>query len=292
MAILISTFIAFLNATGVVLNKIVLSRQKVGHRPFIVTLFFLLAFFTLLVYPFLGRIEGPVLSRYLGLLILVIVIASVYNVLYYHALEKEKLVEWELIVMFSPLVTILFASLFLQVERNLHVIFAGLVASGALVLSHFRRHHLQFDIFQKGLFLYLFLYALEAVLIRILLNVYSPVALYFFRTAGVFLCLFLWYLFLAPRFHGEPPLTFHQWENKHFGWVALISALAVIQMVLIYYAYAGYGIVYTTTVLTFSPILTYLAGVVILKERIKKRMILVAAIILSCIVYANLAMLR
>jgi len=44
--------------------------------------------------------------------------------------------------------------------------------------------------------------------------------------------------------------------------------------------------------LTFSPILTYLAGVVILKERIKKRMILAAAIILSCIVYANLAMLR
>lgn len=286
---LIPIIAAITTAAGVIMDKIVLSYQKVGHRQFLVIIFFFLFLLCLLIYPFLGKIDPRAFtSDYLILLILVIIIASIYNILFYHGVEKEKIAEVELIIMLSPLTTILIASIFLQAERNLNVFLAGIVASGALVLSHLRQYHLTFGVFQKGLLLYIILYPLEAVLIKNLLFLYSPLALYLIRTFGVFVVLAIWYLCIAPYLRGEPKLTFKNWKAKNYQWCLAIAALAVLQMVLTYYAYVGFGVVFTTIVLTLAPILIYLGSVVILKEKLKKRIILAAIIILACIIYVNL----
>jgi len=291
MSILIPFIAALSSAVGVILNKIVLSSQKVGHRPFVIFLFFSLFAMSGLLYPFGGKIEARAFSSpYLLLLLLVILIATVYNIIFYHALEKEKVLEWELIVMLAPLATILLASVFLRVERNLGVFLAGLVASAALIGSHLKRLHLQFDNFQRKLLFYLILYPAEAILIKELLFLYSPVALYMVRTLGVAVALSIWYYLLAPVFCNEPKPSFKKWTKKNLLWCLAISALAVLQMVLTYYGYWHFGIVFTTIVLTLGPILTYIATVLILKERLKKRIILAAVVILACIIYAHFAM--
>lgn len=287
MLLLVPVIAAFAYAAGVVLNKIVLSYQKVGHRQFLVVFFFLLFLLSALLYPFFGKIDSRAFTfDYLVILLLIIIIATVYNILFYHALEKEKIVEWELIVMVTPLSTILFASIFLETERNLGVFIAGLISSLALIISHIRRYHISFDVFQKGLLLYLVLYPFEAILVKKLLYLFSPLALYMVRTLGIFIALFIWYAFIAPYCKDEPKLDFSKWRLKNYLWCLLISVLAVLQMVLIYYGYMSFGVVFTTLVLTLGPILTYLASVVILKERLKKRVVFAALVICFCIIYS------
>lgn len=290
---LVPIIAAFATAAGVIMDKIVLSYQKVGHRQFLVIIFLFLFLLCGLFYPFFGHIDPKAFqSGHLLLLILVIILASLYNVLFYHGVEKERIAEVELIIMLTPLSTILIASIFLQAERNLNVFLAGVIAGSALALSHFNHYHFSFSTFQKGLLLYLILFPLEAVLIKNLLFLYSPLALYLIRTFGVFLLLSIWYLWLAPYLKGEPKLTFSKWKGKNYKWCLAIAALAVLQMVLTYYAYANFGVIFTTIVLTLSPILIYLASVFLLKERLKKRIILAATIILACIIYANIAMAK
>lgn len=280
---------AFATSAGVIMNKIVLSYQKIGHRQFIIILFLFLFLLSALLYPLFGNIYPNAFSlNYLFLLILVIIIASIYNVLYYHAIEKEKVAEVELIMMLSPLSTILIASIFLQTERNLGVFMAGILASLALVLSHLRRYHLKFDSFQKGLLIYLLLYGFEAVLIKNLLFLYSPLALYAIRTFGVLITLTIWFLWVAPNFNDEPRLNFSNFKTKNYLLCLFIAIVGVLQMVLTYYAYADFGVVTTTIVLILAPILTYLGSVIILKERLKKRIVFAAIIILVCIIYTNI----
>jgi len=289
MLIFMPLLAALYSAAGVILNKIALSYQNVGHRQFLVFLFFALFVLSAILYPFLGEIDPRAFTpEYLFLLFLIIIIASIYNVLFYHALEKEKIIEWQLIIMLTPLTTILIASIFLRAERNLGVFLAGIVASTVLFASHLNRHHLSFDVFQKGLLLYLILYPLEAILIKELLCLYSPLALYMIRTLGVFIVLFLWYFLLAPYIKGEPKLTFANWRAKNYKLCLLIALLAVLQMIFTYYGYIHFGVVFTTIVLTVGPILTYIADVIILKERFKKRMVLATAVILACVAYANI----
>jgi drug/metabolite transporter (DMT)-like permease len=136
------------------------------------------------------------------------------------------------------------------------------------------------------------LYPLEAVLVKELLFLYSPLALYMVRTLGIFIVLFIWYLFLAPYIKGEPRLTFSNWQAKNYKLCFVIALLAVLQMVFTYYGYKHFGVVFTTIVLTLGPILTYIADVIILKERLKKRIVLAAIVILACVAYANIALGR
>ncbi|MCX6807120.1 MAG: DMT family transporter [Candidatus Berkelbacteria bacterium] len=278
-------------AASTIMDKIVLSYQRIGHRQFIILLFLFLFILTAIIYPFWGHIDRLAFDfHYLFLLFLVIIIASIYNVLFYHAIEKEKVSEIELIVMLTPLSTIIIASIFLQVERNWNVFLAGIIASSALIFSHLRRYHLTFDAFQRGLLIYLMLYGFEAVLVKNLLFLYSPVALYLVRTLGVLVVLSIWFLFIAPRLVDEPKVSFTKINKKNYISVFLIAFLGVISMVLTYYSYAYFGVIFTTTILTLWPILTYLGSMFILKEHIKKRIILAAAIILCSIIYVNIMM--
>lgn len=282
---------AFSKAIGMVLNKIALSYQKVGHRQFIIILFLLLFLLCLPLYPFLGRVSPLAFSLpYLIILFAVAISASIYNVLYYHGIEKEKLVQAELIIMLTPLSTIILASIFLETERNLSVFICGIISSLALFFSHFQHHHLKFNFYEKELLLYLFIYPIESILIKHLLYLYSPLALYTFRTFLVFFILCLWYLMIGPMLKLEPKINFSKWDLKNYSLCTLIAILGLIDMVLVYYAYQQIGIVFTTIVLTLAPILTYIFASVILKERIKKRIILAASVILICIVYAHFSL--
>ena len=281
---------AIAGAAGIILDKIILSYQKVGHRQLIIILFVFLFLLSALFYPWFGKINLEALRpEYLFLLFLVVLIASIYNVLYYHGVEKEKIAEVELITMLTPLSTIVIASIFLQAERHTHVLIAGLIASLTLIFAHIKRRHLSFDVFQKGLIIYLLLYPIEAILLKSLLSIYSPLAMYMVRTFFILIFLSTWFYFVSPYFKIETKLSFHGWKAKNYYTALIIAALAVVQMVFIYWAYADFGIVYTTIILTLMPILVYLGSVTILKERVQRRVLVAALVILGCIVYAHIS---
>jgi len=285
---LVPIIAAFAAVGGIIADKIILTYQKFGHRQFIIILFLFLFLLCAVLYPFFGKIDLLAFSgKYLILLLLIILIGSIYNVLYYHGIEKERISEVELITMLTPLSTIVMASIFLQTERNIHIFVAGLIACLALIFAHLRRHHLSFDNFQKGLLIYLLLYPIEAILIKNILFLYSPLALYMIRTLGILIIMSIWFFLVAPALKYEPEIHFSHLKAKNYATAFFISSLAVVQMVLTYLAYSNYGIVFTTIVLTLTPVLVYAGSMLILKEKFKKRIILSAIIILLCILYAH-----
>lgn len=281
MLVLLSPFLAALGtAFGIITDKINLSKYRVSLEIFIPVLFVFLCFITGLFMPFLGWVDvnlaysGP----YLLVFGLMIATAVVWNFFYYSGMQKEKLYEFELIITLTPLITILFAGVLFPSERHWGVLIAGLVASLALILAHLHRNHLEFDQYSLGLVICVFLMALEIILQKILLAAWSPVSLYFFRTAII---LAIFWLFYRPNLKNL--------SGKSFWLIVLTAGFGVVQMVLKFYGFRDLGVVYTTLIMLIAPIIVYFASFLIFKEQLKKRTIFAALIILVCIVYATLA---
>lgn len=270
---------AITQATGILIDKIVLSKQKFGHRPFIVLLFFFLWLFTAPLIFFIGKVNFsyPFGIEFLALFFLMIILAFGWNIFYYQGLEKERVQDFELIIMLHPLVTILLASLILPIERQEPVLIASLIASFALILAHLKKAHLVFDIYSLRLIFGIILMGLEIIVIKTLLIIFSPASLYFFRTGLLFI---LFGIIWLEKMKNLSP--------KGINLIILTAFLGMIQMVLRFYGYRDLGIIYTTLILTLSPILVYLATLLILKERLQKRVVFAAGVILGCIIYASL----
>lgn len=265
-------------AAGVIIDKIALARKKIPLDVFQTFLFLFLCFFTAIFVPFLGKINFSLAFSNIYLLIFVMMIATaiVWNIFYYKGLQKEKLYEFELIITLTPLMTIFLASLFLPEERNWTIISASIIASLALIFAHIRRNHLVFNQYSLGLIICIFLISLEMIFQKLLLKVYSPISLYFFRTLIIFIFFLIFY---------RPKIS--KVSLKGYGLIIASAAAGVMQMVLKFYGFSEFGIVYTTLILTLSPILIYFASFFIFKERLAKRTIVAAIIILACIVWAS-----
>jgi len=102
-------FIATLSQVGgVLIDKIVLTRRQVSLRVFVPLLFLFLFLFSMVLFPFLGTISSQIFSPYyIVIFILMIATAIVWNIFYYRGLQQEKMNEFELIIMFQPLFTII-----------------------------------------------------------------------------------------------------------------------------------------------------------------------------------------
>ena len=272
----------FAGAVTIILEKTILSKQKVDYRLFVVTLFLLLFLVSTFFAIFWGKISPSALNtNYLWLLIGMVVVACGWNILLYRGLQQEEVVEFELINLLRPIAIIFIAGIFLAAERNLHTFLAAAIASGALLVSHIRRHHLVFDRYSIGLLGFVLLAAVEAIFDRQLLEVYSPSALYAVRTGLVFLS--LWLVFRP---------NFRRLTSQNILSIFILAVIATSYMIFMFSGFKDFGVVFTTLVLTLTPILIYFFAVVFLKEKLRKRVVLAAAIILACIIYATLAVTK
>jgi drug/metabolite transporter (DMT)-like permease len=118
--------------------------------------------------------------------------------------------------------------------------------------------------------------AIEMIFIKILLAVYSPVALYTIRTFLVFVVLAI---FLRPNFEGL--------NYKKTLIMAGTAFLAVIQMVLIYTSVGREGLVFTTLILILTPILIFIFSIIFYKEKFSIRTLILYIIIIACIAAAS-----
>lgn len=271
-------FIAALTQVGgILIDKIVLTRRQVALHVFVPILFLFLFLSTALLFPLLGTISLRFFeAQYLILFVLMLIAAVVWNIFYYQGVRSEKVHDFELIVMSQPLLTIFLASLLLKGERNLHLEIAAFIAAGALIAAHIRKAHIEMSSGSYKLILAVIFMSVELIMIKILLDVFSPVALYFARTGIIF----IFFLLLS-----RPKIR--QVANENVLLIFSSAVLGTAQMISKFYGFEKYGVIYTSLILILSPILVYILSTLFLHEKLKPRTIVSAVIILACIVYAT-----
>lgn len=267
---------AVLSAVTLIIQKFILSTQKVNYKAFNAIVFSFLFIFSLILFPKFGWIKPEAASwYYLIFLVLMLVAGAAWNTLLSASLQKENVIEFELIAMTQPLATIVLGSLVFASERNWHILIFAIIAAVALIVAHIRRDHIYFDKYARYLLWAILLMSVEFLFIKILLVVYSPVALYMIRTLTIAIT---FWIFLRPNLSTV--------NFKKMATIAGVAALAVIQMVLIYTAIETKGLVYTTLFLILSPILVYIFSILLLKEKMKPRMAVCIIVIIFCIAFA------
>jgi len=271
-------FIAALTQVGgILIDKITLTRRQVETRVYIPILFLFLVLSTGILFPFLGKVSIEAFSlRYILLFILMIAIAIIWNIFYYKGVQAEKVHEYELIIMFQPILTIILAALIFQGERNIHIFIAAAIASIALIVSHIKKQHFELSPGAWKLVWAVIFMSIELIILKLLLNFYSPVALYFFRTGILFI---FFYLFYRP--------SINKIGNTNLYFILSSAILGTAQMITKFYGFDKYGVVYTSLILIVSPIIVYVISTIFLHEKLKPRMVASFLVILGCIVYAT-----
>jgi drug/metabolite transporter (DMT)-like permease len=263
-------------AGGVIIDKIILSIYLVPVRRFIPWLFIWLAVITTFaVYIFGGRYNPAILERnYLILFVLMIVVAFIWNLYYYEGIQREEVHEFELVMLFSPLATIILAEIFLPSERSIPTFIAGSVASLALLASRVEKRHLRLSPYWKQLFAATILMAAESIIIKKLLAVYDPTVLYLVRTAILAIIFLIVY---------RPKLL--QISKSAFALTIATAFFGVVQMVLKFYGFASVGVMETTLILILGPVFVYFLSSFFFKERLQKKTAVSALVVIGCVLY-------
>ncbi|MCX6808420.1 MAG: DMT family transporter [Candidatus Berkelbacteria bacterium] len=266
-------------AGGVVVDKLALSVERLSTKVFIPLLFAFLAGITLLYLPFFGGMVRGLSLGAICLFVFMLLVATVWNIFYYESLQKENLHEFELIMLFSPLLTVLFAEIFLPAERNLGLFFAALVASTAFVVSRIESHHIEVTRVAKKAILAVILFSFESILIRYLLNFFEPATLYFFRTLAVGVVFLLLY---KPNFHSV--------SKKSLLLVFASAAFGVLQMILKFYGFRTLGVIETTMILLLGSFMVYGFSYFYFHEKRNfKKDLACGIVVIGCIIYSTLA---
>ncbi len=271
-------------AGGTLIERILLKRKNMSVK-FYETYSFL--FIVLVMIPFtffFWDVSSLAYSLENILILLVVVVLALFaNWFIFQSLKWEKISRLEPARMMEPLFTVMLAVIFSYIfgeglyERNLKFIIPALVAGAALIFSHFRRDHLEFNKYFKFAILGSLFFAAELVVSRILLDIYSPFSFYFVRCILIF---GLSFILFRPKLFGEV-------DNKTILHILLTSFLWVGFRILIYYGYTTLGIIETTLMIMLGPVFVYLFAWKFLKDKPDWRNILSSIIIVLAVVYAT-----
>jgi len=275
---LIPIIAAVATAVGIILDKVILSKWRVDYRTYTVVLFIFLVVICLALYPFLGKINPQALEfKYLVFMGLVVILAVIFNLFFYVGIKREKVQEFEMILLLQPLVIIMVAVILLRDERNWTIFIPAFIAALVLIIAHIRKDSLRFDKYSLLLLLVVLTSAFETVLLKELMAVYSALALYFIRVTLVLP--FLW-LIMRPKFSN---LNF-----RNTFMIFITAALAVLQLTFSFWSYFHLSIVYTMIGLVLGPVLIYFFAAIFLKEKLLVRNVIAAIIILVCVIWATI----
>jgi len=267
---------ALSEATGVVLEKKVLRKKYINFKNYSVASFLAIVIAMLPLIYFFWRIS-PEAGELKNILIFAFVIASsvIANILIFYSLKKEQITEIEPIRLFQPLFVILIALVLYPSERIAHVIVPALIASSALVFSHLKRHHFQFNKHLMAAFFGSLFFAIELAASKSILLFYSEITFYFLRCLSV---LIIVYLIFRPSFKGM--------NNKSKVLIFITGAIWVFYRLILYYGYLKYGVILTTLLFILAPVFIYLFAGVFLKEKLSWKNILATIVIIICVAYA------
>lgn len=272
---------AVLQAGSFTLDKVVLSVRRVNYKTYTGVSFPLIFFITLIIF----LIFQPPLSlslfsgKFLWLILLSIVLSVIINLIFYRALDADRLSEIQTIDLLKNIPLIIFASFIFTGERNFIVIISALVASLAIIWSHWQKDHFQIAKYTVPfLFCVIIFSPLRAIISKELLNIWNPISLELVRSGAIALIL--------------GPLFFRYYQKisiKVFSLLILTNILTSIAWILYYFSYQISGIIYTVLLFSLQPLLVYFASVFFLKEPFHRKKIVAFFIILISIIVAQIA---
>lgn len=267
---------------GTLLEKLVLRKRKITPRSYQAVAFLAIIIVMIPFLFFFWKMEAQAFSLTSILVFFGIVVSSVLaNVFVFYALKWEKICNIEPARLLEPLFVILLAVIFSFIfgqtlfERNTQVLIPALVAAVALIASHIKKHHLEFNKYFIAAIIGSFFFAFELVLSKFILNYYSPISLYFLRCLFVFIISFL---IFKPKLKDIDKKA--RWE------IVAASAIWVVYRVMTYYGFQTLGVIFTTLILMLGPIFIYLFAWKFLKEKPGWRNIAAAIVIIASVLYA------
>ncbi len=285
MIIYLPIFGALAFATLTLMEKIILGKKKINSQTFVSATFLATIIVMLPFIYFFWKLDAQAFElKNLFIFFLIIISSLTANLLLFFAIKWEKITTLEPAIILEPLFTILLALVFsfifgtILFQRNFNVIFPAIIASLALVFSHIKKHHLDFNKYFLAAIGASFFFALELVLTKLILDYYTPISFYFLRCLSIFIVAF--FLF-RPKLSAI---------NTKIKWQIFVTgALWVFYRVMVYYGYIQLGVIFTTLLLLLGPVFVYAFARIFLKEKLDKRNILAAIVIIACVLYAILA---
>jgi drug/metabolite transporter (DMT)-like permease len=269
---------AFLEATGMTIEKLLLKKRSLNYKNYTVYGFLAIVIAMIPFIFFFWKIEPEAyLFKNIIILLFVIISALLANLLTYFALKRENLSIIEPIRLMQPILTILLAVLIFSSERtNPWTVILAIVASLTLVLSHIKKNHFTFDKYMVAAFLGSLFFAIELVASKAILPYYNPFTLYFIRCLVIFLI----------------TLSIFRPKNKiniKTRLVILLTAIIwIFYRIILYWGYEKIGVVLTTMLLVLTPVFVYIFARIFLKEKLTLRNIISAIIIIACVIGAML----
>jgi len=265
---------------GTILQKIVLKRRKINIKLYQSAEFLAIVLAMLPFIYFFWKLDPQALTTTnIFIFSLVIIFSMTANLFVYYSMKWEKVSNLEPAKILEPLFVILLAvifSFFFQsfYERNLNVLIPALIAGTALVLSHIKRHHLDFNKYFIAAVAGSFFFALELVITRLILDFYSPITFYFLRCLSIFIISLIAF---RPNFKNI--------SKKVRLEIIAIGFIWFIYRVIIYYGYLTYGVIFTTLIIMLGPIFIYSFAWKFLKEKPGWKNIIASIVIILCIIY-------
>jgi len=276
---------AFLEATGMILEKKTLRKKNINYKNYTIYSFFAIVIAMIPFLFFFWRLDVEAFQLKNVLIFFAIaIIALMANLLIFYSLKRETLSEFEPIVLMQPLFTILIAfilSFFISAysnENNPLILVLALIACITLIASHIKKHHLVYDKYIIAALLGGFLFAVELVISKMILPYYSSWTFYFLRCVVI---LIIASLIFKPSFKKIDR------QSHYLTWI--VSLIWIVYRAILYWGYSSLGIIYTTMVLSLlSPVLVFIFARIFLKEKLTLKYIISAVIIISCVVIAVL----
>ena len=275
---------ALLESIGMIIEKKTLKKKNINYRNYSVYSFLAIVCVIIPFLFFFWKLSKEAFKP-LNLLIFFIIVLTALcaNLFIFYSLKRETLSEFEPVSMMQPLFVILLAfilSFFIPIysnEKNPFILILALIASIALISAHIKKNHLVFDKYIISALIGGFLFSIELVLSKTILPYYSSWTFYFLRCLVI---LFISYIIFRPSFKKIDK------ESRYMTWG--VSLIWVIYRVILYWGYESLGIIYTTVVLSIlTPVLIFVFARIFLKEKITKRQIISAVIILICVIIAT-----
>ncbi len=271
-------------ASLTIMEKVILKHKKIDPKLFQTSTFLAAVIVMIPLLYFFWKLDAQAFELTNVLIFAAVILVSLLaNIALFYALKWEKVSNLEPALILEPLFTVLLAivfSFFVEglYERNLNVIIPAIIAGLTLVVTHIKKHHLDFNKYFLAAIAGSFFFSMELVITRLILDLYSPISFYFLRSTAVLL---VSYLIFRPSFSKIDPKIGKQ--------IFITGALWVLFRIIVYYGYLTLGFIFTTLMIMLGPIFVYLFAKIFLKERIGKKNIIAAIVIVLCVLYAVLA---
>ena len=271
-------------ATGIVIQRTILKKRKINIKLFQSAEFLAITLALLPFIYFFWKLDTQAFETWnIFLFSLIIIFSIIANLLTYYSMKWEKVGNLEPAKILEPLFIVLLAIVFSYLvsetmfERNLKVIIPALIAGSALLLSHIKKHHLDFNKYFIAAVLGSFFFALELIITRLILDFYSPTTFYFLRCSTIFLISFIAF---KPKFS--------KLNKKVKLEILALGFIWAFYRIIIYYGFLKLGVIFTTLMIMLGPIFIYFFAWKFLKEKINWKNIVASFVIIGCVLYAIL----